>query len=176
VEINKYVLLARLATRFIGITEQGGDNKGQIVEWFQKQSGGPAAGEAWCCAFARSLIDWVDTMLAEEAPSSLIRTEGVLPLWRSAPDVAKSQSWQTGWLACWEHSPNGVASGKGHIGICIGGQPGTPTFTTVEGNTGPGAGVEREGDGIYRKDRTIGRIGDMVLLGFINPWWRSTPS
>jgi hypothetical protein len=43
-------------------------------------------------------------------------------------------------------------------------------FTTIEGNTGNGSGVVREGDGVYKRTRSINGAGTMVVMGFIDPF------
>jgi hypothetical protein len=43
--------------------------------------------------------------------------------------------------------------------------------TTIEGNTGDGAGVVREGDGVYVRERQMKvTSGSMQVLGFIRVW------
>lgn len=57
----------------------------------------------------------------------------------------------------------------GHIGIVI--HSSKTGVTTVEGNTSPptGSGVERDGDGVYRRSRTwssLGREGGFLMVDF----------
>ena len=40
----------------VGIREQGGNNKGPLVELMQKTVDGKAQAEAWCMAFVQSML------------------------------------------------------------------------------------------------------------------------
>ena len=44
-------LLIHEAKRWVGVTEVGGNNRGQVVEIFQKAVGGVANGQPWCMDF-----------------------------------------------------------------------------------------------------------------------------
>jgi len=47
-EIDRHKLLVHEAKRWVRFTESGGDNRGQVVEMFQRAVDGKAQGEAWC--------------------------------------------------------------------------------------------------------------------------------
>ena len=49
-EIRKRLLVLE-ASRWIGVSEVGGQNKGQLVEMFQKSADDKASKEPWCLAF-----------------------------------------------------------------------------------------------------------------------------
>lgn len=69
-------------------------------------------------------------------------------------------------LACWA---NGVAVGNfnGHIGLVIY-QTDYQRFKTIEANTGPGeSGSQREGNGVYYRDRRLDLDKTFKVVGFI---------
>ena len=47
----KMRLLVWSARLWVGMTEVGGNNRGQVVERFQRAVDGKASGEPWCAAF-----------------------------------------------------------------------------------------------------------------------------
>jgi hypothetical protein len=50
-------LLVAAATSFVGIGEEGGDNRGQVVELFLRQVRQPP-GQPWCAAFVHHVGYW----------------------------------------------------------------------------------------------------------------------
>ena len=171
-ESLKHRLLAYEASRWIGTKESGGDNKGQIVEMFQKATDGKAQGEAWCLAFAQFCINQVDCLYDEMTLSSNLRsqlkkTEHCLTLW-NASEAVRSQTPQVGHLVIWQHHQNGKATSSGHVGIIR--EVHADKVVTIEGNTGDGTGIVREGDQVALRERPLKDVGSMKLLGFIPVW------
>jgi len=168
----KEELLCFEAKRWQGFTETGGDNRGQVVEMFQKAVGS-ASGESWCVSFIQYCVKMVDALAAQcrlTSPvikNSLVSTESVLALWSGSPHAGVAPA--PGTIVLWEHYKDGKRTGLGHAGIVLSLAGGR--MTTIEGNTSPSnAVVERNGDGVYVKDRPIGDVGNMKLLGFIKAW------
>jgi hypothetical protein len=59
----------------------------------------------------------------------------------------------------------------GHTGIVIDVKLSDSTITTIEGNTGSsGTEVVREGDGVYKKVRSMHGTAKMQVKGYICPW------
>lgn len=146
------------AERWIGITERGGDNLGPDVEAFQRAVDGRAEGEPWCMAF-------VQFCLKQIGGGDIFPSEHCLTVWRKSPRELRLQAPEPGCLMFWQYE----GSAAGHVGIvkavvgcyCI----------TIEGNTGPGGAVEREGDGVYQKRRAIRpATGSMRVLGWMRCW------
>lgn len=171
----KEKILCFEAKRWQGVTEVGGDNKGQVVEMFQRIVG-DANGESWCVSFVQYCIRLVDSLnqeaqLSPIAKSTIPMTESVVQLWRTTPQALKGDA-QPGRIVLWEHTKNGSGTGLGHAGIVVGIGGGTSgnDLITIEGNTSPSTQIEREGDGVYLKRRPNGDLGSMKLLGFIKPW------
>lgn len=153
---------------WLGFTEQGGDNKGQMVEAFQRAVDNRAVGEAWCLAFVWFCIIKAEKLAAaiqHPATSHLHRTEHCMTMWRNSPPGLRVKEPQPGDLVIWNHE----GTDAGHVGI-ITGLRADGDLETVEGNTGPGTAVEREGDGVYAKIRNPSRTGKMVVQGFLRVW------
>lgn len=170
----KYRMLCYEASRWVGMTEVGGDNKGQVVELFQKVIGG-ANREAWCLSFVMYCIKSVDDCynfcrMGLYPDSPLKKTESTIDLWNSSSPLSKVNP-SAGKIVIWEHySSKGMRTGLGHAGIVIGFDT-DGALLTIEGNTSPSvAEINRNGDGVYKKRRPLGDVGTMKLLGFLDPW------
>lgn len=169
----KKKLLAFEAQKWVGVREMGGDNRGQIVEMFQKAVDGKAVGEPWCAAFTGFVIKTVDaTMKAlelDQGETQLVLSEHVMTLWNKAPEAAKSKTPEPGCLVCWQLYKDGKATGSGHVGVVVKVLD-SKQIETIEGNTNDGQGVERNGVGVYRRIRDIAGAGSMKVVGFLKPW------
>lgn len=160
-----------------GISEQGGDNQGYWVKRFQRTVDGKATGEPWCMAmvqFALRAVDQAVNEIAQQSlrPCELPKTEHCMTLWR-ASTAFHVEHLHPGCLAIWQHyDKNGNATEAGHVGVVIDLLP-SDAFLTIEGNTGGGAGIEREGDSVMLKRRPRGNVGRMHLVGFVSPYRRA---
>lgn len=161
--------IVEIARSLIGVKEEGGDNQGGTIEKFQKAVDGKAAGEPWCCCFVQFCVKTVDARL--DKSNVLPQTEHCVTLWNQTPSKARYRDPEIGFLAVWEEFKNGRPTGSGHVGIVVE-VVDDKRMKTIEGNTGPGVGIEREGDGVYEKNRASTRVeaGSLRLLGFIDPW------
>lgn len=158
--------LVELAKCYVGVREDG-PNHGELVEEFQKAVDGKAQGESWCACFVQYCVARVDEELGTQ--TSLAKSEHCLTIWgQSGNRIIEGEVAFPGCIAIWQHGN----SLNGHTGI-VTEIIDAETFRTVEGNTGPGAGVIREGDGVYERVRTRATQGGTVgmhLIGFIDPW------
>lgn len=160
----QYLVMA--AHSCLGVIEEGGDNKGAMVELFQSTCGTPQ-GQAWCLDFVQSMLAWVEQMTGLKSP--LNASEGVVPFWLGSPPVCRVTWPQPGDIVCYEFGTTGL----GHCGIVIGNVEQTATlkvWQTIEGNTGPSGIIEREGDGVYLKSRKRGGSDSFRELGFLRPF------
>lgn len=149
-----------LASFYVGVTESGGDNRGPLVEKFQKAVDGKALGEPWCMAFIQFLA--AETSLVHNGANRLWRSESCLDVWKNTPPSCKVPVAEEGAIVIYQHGNTRL----GHAGIVK--SILANEMTTVEGNTGQGLGVVREGDGVYLRARPIsGSIGQMQILGFL---------
>lgn len=167
-------LLVFEARRWVGMTEIGGNNRGQVVEMFQKAVDGISSGEPWCMSFVQFCIEMVDNTYDAMFQQSYLRsplkkTEHCMTLWQDSQHhviIARPGS-----LAIWQYWKNGSPTSSGHVGIV------TEVITepqdhirTIEGNTGGGSEIEREGDGVYEKVRSREGGTRMKLMGFLSVW------
>lgn len=160
--INLPGALIAEATKWIGVMEKGGPNKGPEVERFQKAVDGKAQGESWCMSFVQFCVMEVEKR--SEVDSPLFRSEHCLTVWNKSPLYLRLPA-DPGSLVIWRHGD----TASGHVGIVERiGKGGL--LHTIEGNTGAGAGVVREGDGVYRRQRNPKGEGTMRVVGFLSPW------
>lgn len=159
--------LARVAESYVGVIELGGDNRGPEVEEFQKSVNGKAEGQSWCMDFVQYCVEKAGAKFNWRP--TLFKSEGVLEVWQKSRGCAQAQIPKRGLIAIW--IMNGTQSG--HCGIVISVSKDGTLFETVEGNTGPGKDVIREGDGVYEKTRHLAARSNMErrgmrLLGFLD--------
>ncbi|MCK7507729.1 MAG: CHAP domain-containing protein [Desulfobacterales bacterium] len=160
--MDPYSTLINTAAGFVGVTEEGGDNRGPWVEEFQKAVDGVANHESWCCCFASYCLKQTAYLLDRVLDLNL--SEHCLTFWNHNIH-AQRDFVEPGFLVVWKHG-NGP---NGHIGI-VESVNGDGTITTIEGNTSDSSSVERNGDGVYRKVRSLTPKGSMKIVGFIDPW------
>lgn len=151
--------LLNVARSYIGVREQGGNNRGRQVEEFQRAIGG-AAAEPWCMSFAQYCIKAAES--ATQANSQVTQSEHCLTVWNGSPSELRRSRPEPGSLVIWRHGN----SRSGHVGI-VEAVNSDGTFTTIEGNTSDSSGINREGDGVYRKQRDMDGAGDMRVVGFL---------
>lgn len=158
--------LLSFAQSFIGVTERGGDNRGPEVEKFQKAVDGKASREAWCMCFVQYCLEEVEKKLQKN--HGVFPSEHCLTVWNGTHPSMKHSSPQPGDIVIWQYFKNGKATASGHTGIVL--SVNDTKMVTVEGNTGPGLEVVREGDGVYKKVRSIKGSAKMKVVGFIRPF------
>jgi hypothetical protein len=116
----------------------------------------------------QTLEAFADQELATTVYGEAKGGEHCMTVWNNSDEAALSTEPQVGSIVIWNH----VGTPNGHTGIVVGlNEDGT--FDTIEGNTGPGRNVERNGDGVYRKRRKLvfqGKPKSMVVVGFIDPF------
>jgi hypothetical protein len=151
--------LQLLAKFYEGVHEAGGNNRGPMVEAFQRAVDGRAIGEAWCMAFVQFCVREVER--AHGLTSRIRRSEGCLDVWEKTPVELRLEKPEPGCLVIWQHGK----SWQGHVGIVQ--SVGVGVIDTTEGNTGPVVGVQREGDGVYARRRSKIGEGEMRVKGFL---------
>lgn len=150
------------AKKWIGVKERGA-NSGPEVERFQRSVDGVAQGEPWCMAFVQyciSQVEWRDRV-----DSPVFKSEHCLTVWNRSPEVLRMKHPAPGAIVIWQHG----SSSRGHTGI-VSRVIDTNWFETIEGNTSGRPGIDREGDGVFEKARTVGGAGDMRVVGFLRPF------
>lgn len=164
VEVDFQQQLILEAKRWVGVREKGGDNKGKEVELFQKAVDGKAQGESWCLGFVQFCV------LKVLRETTLYKTEHCLTLWNKTPKEYRLEAPIPGAIMVWQHA----GTSSGHVGIVT--RVAGDNINTIEGNTGDGAGVVREGDGVYERTRSKKGTTSMQVLGWIKPYqeWSRT--
>ena len=168
----KQRLLVHESKRWVRFIESGGNNKGQVVEMFQKAVDGKAVGEPWCMSFMQYCIMQVDSIFATIYPeysdhkSKIYQTEHCMTAWRMSPVDCRSHDPIEGAVTIWQKG----STSQGHTGAVASYKEGDEYFYSVEGNTGPGKFVTREGDGVFLKKRPLGPVGNMEIVGFLLTW------
>lgn len=177
----KKALFLHEAERWKGVTEVGGDNKGELVSLFQKAVDGKAKGEAWCMAWVMFCALEVDSIyekcLAEplmdsSIPMMLFKAEHCLTVWNRSPPEAKIFNPAPGDIIIWQFYKNGLASASGHVGI-VKKIIDADKLITIEGNTSSLVpGIDRDGNGIYEKIRRYktNSKDTMQVKGFLRLW------
>ena len=166
----KEKLLIHEARRWVGITEQDGNNRGQLVQLFQKSAGGLAQGEPWCMAFVQYCVQQVDQLVNDCLEPALPKTllpkgEHCLAVWNQSQNLRLDKP-KPGSLCVWQHGN----TASGHIGVVVDVNP-DRSIMTIEGNTSPGSqGNQREGGGVWLKCRDLNAIGELKVKGFLAVW------
>ena len=163
---DKQQAVIDIATKFVGVHEVG-YNDGPEIEVFQSIISKPMH-QSWCCDFVQYCVHEVDKKLGSK--TILFPTESCHFLWVKTPQEARILIPEPGCLQVWAHYNGDVPTGLGHVGIVREVLP-DQFLTTIEGNTSPGPGIERQGDGVYIKRRPVKvTTGDMRTVGFLIPW------
>ena len=111
-------------------------------------------------SFVQSMVAYAEFKTGIK--STLFSSEHCLTTWSkaSAEDRVKKIP-APGAIVIWQHGK----TQNGHTGFVM--EYGSKTMETVEGNTGASF---RDGDGVYQKNRSISKDGDMKVVGFIIPF------
>ena len=157
-----YDKLIAEASKWVGIQEKGGDNKGPEVEMFQKYVDGKAEGESWCLCFVQYCLGQVET--SEKIRTRLFKTEHVMTMWNKTPQELRLNKPKEGCIVVW----NFKGTTSGHCGVITKVLP--EKIETIEGNTSNSLDVDREGDGVYKKERSLNTKGKMKIVGFLDPF------
>lgn len=161
---NYNLQLIEEAKKWIGVHEDKskGDNCGKEVEMFQKAVDGKAQKESWCMAFVQFCIKQVEQK--NKIQCLVFKSEHCLTVFReSQSKVVKDP--QPGDLIIWRFGN----TSNGHVGI-IEKLLGEGRCMTIEGNTSNSQSVEREGDGVFSKNRSLKGSEQMRVVGFIRPF------
>lgn len=151
-------LLCLVALSCVGVKEVGGDNRGPMVELFQSVVSSPK-GQSWCADFVQSCIAYVEAVKGVQSP--LTDADFVLKLWDDNRAYHAVTPPRRGDLILWRFGD----TIQGHCGIVLGGD--SLRYQTVEGNTSDSTGIDRNGDGVYPKNRAKGGSSTFRELGFL---------
>jgi hypothetical protein len=174
---QRQAALAAMAQHFVGVHEEGGNNRGPMVEKFQRAVDGAAQREPWCMAFVQYCLRAVDElaeMLGDKAKHVLPPSELTTFVYGHAPVWARIDAPELGAVVVWAKlGTGGELTTRGHCGIVAATvqAPAGMNLITIEGNTAPGdAGEQREGDGVYVRGRALGELPGFRRMGYLRPW------
>ena len=163
---DKHIKLIETARKYIGTHhDKMGDNL--ITGWLAnvgcslKTNG---TYTPYCAGF-------VISMLKEAGfENKVFQSASSLAIWNKTPKQLRVSKAYKGCLFVWD-----FGGGRGHIGFCDNVLP-NDKMTTIEGNTTnpkiPTSETERNGGWVVARERSykIGMIGNIKLLGFIDPY------
>jgi len=158
--------LVDLASSFVGITEEGRDNDGEMVRMFQATLG-TVDREPWCLAFVMYCVMELDRRFKSQ--TILYPTESSQILWLKTPQVARVMFPEPGAIAIWTNYINGKPTSRGHVGIVKSIGP-DGFMDTVEGNTKMPNTRAMDGVLFRRRHALPMATGDFRLTGFLLPF------
>lgn len=149
----KMFLLTALAAN--GVSEIG-DNRGPLIELFQSTIGKPE-GEPWCMSFIQSCVAYVESFGFK---SAVFPSEHCLTVWTNSTTRRPIEP-TAGDMVIYRLGD----STRGHAEIIT--AVNARTYSTIGGNTSDSAEIEREGEGVFQKERLRGGYKTMRELGFL---------
>lgn len=162
-------LLVLESLRYLNVREVG-KNGGQYVETFQKFCD-INAGDPWCAAFVHYIVSAVIAQIKIIEGSNYIidlhKSASCVVTWNKTPSYMRIAKPIEGCIVVWKKKGTML----GHIGI-VTQVPSDDYFYTIEGNTSDSLSINRDGDGVFLKKRSMNSYGSMELLGFIDPFIR----
>jgi hypothetical protein len=150
---GRQIVMIAMGESMRGVHEQGGNNRGKDVAVYQRVTN--TVGQAWCASF----VSWC----YQQAGIPLHDANGFAAV-KTLRNWAKT-------AGHWRPRDDGYMPPEGsiviytfsHTGILV--AAGESSDTTVEGNTGAGAGgSQRDGDGVYRRTRVHTIIAGYVVI------------
>lgn len=142
-----------------GVHEEGGNNAGAWIRKYLHEAGIEVPA-AWCAASITAWSNWAANLLGVLNPLDEVVQEGLVQSFYNWGQqrglIVPLAAARPGDLVCYRF-PGGTANAWNHLGILAAKLDGG-RIRTVEGNTSPGVGAtkaerEREGDGVYVRER-----------------------
>ena len=149
------------AMKYQGVHESGGNNRGPQIDIWEAAFG--LKGLSWCMMFQQEMIKAVTAKTGVK--SRIHRSAGCMDVWDGSPADMKFPTPQAGDLIIWRHG----GTSSGHVGL-VTKVLDAHSVETIEGNTSSASHVERNGDGVYVKTRSLAGQGDMRVVGFVRVW------
>jgi hypothetical protein len=162
-------LMLMAAQACVGIREQGGNNKGPMVQLIQETIGS-AVAEAWCMAFVQTCVAYAEVKTGKKSP--LYPSEHCMSVWLKTPKSARVKVKPLrGAIAIWNYPPGQ----SGHTGILDAYDDARKgKMNLIEGNTEKGLSkkglIERDGGGVYYTERANVGSPKMKLIGYLKPF------
>lgn len=144
-----------------GVHNEGGNDRGPMVELFQSVVGKPCR-QPWCLDFVQGMLAYAEARTGRA--SALPATELCMAMWNQGKGYGAVFSPRPGDIILWRFG----ATIEGHCGIILSSD--SLRYRTIEGNTSDTQEIERLGDGVWRKNRARGGSKTFVELGFLRPF------
>jgi len=165
--VNPMSCFLEAADACVGVMEEGGEGKGQLVEAFQKTVE-VGYQQDWSMAFIQAMAAYVEDRFCMK--SNILLTECALLFWEDMPRssrVPRGKAPQPGDIVIYQFG----SSSKGHAGIVV--KSFLRALETIEGCAIPSGVMERDGKGVARRIRAMGGTSTMQLVGFIRIEFRA---
>lgn len=141
---------------------EDGENTGERIRRYLENTDPPIPTAApWCAAFIQYVTDVPALYAGSFNPLNDVRQEALVEsyvAWAVDEGLEGLRAWQvrSGDLVAFQFG----ASRWNHLGIVVRPPDQAGQFVTIEGNTSPGVGLtdeerEREGEGVYQKERWL---------------------
>jgi hypothetical protein len=155
-------LFVLAAEACVGIVEKGA-NSGPMVSLIQDTVGGQDH-VPWCMSLVQTCLAYAEVKTGKKSP--IYVSEHCLSVWNKTKEEQRVKLTPLpGAIIIWQHGK----SMSGHVGIVRGCDE--KLVLTVEGNTSSdNTKVQREGDGVYFKNRSKFSQGSMKVLGYLKPF------
>jgi hypothetical protein len=159
----KHVLIARLihhAEGYLGTKEDNFSNRSVVIDKLNAFVRNPL-GSSYCLAGLLKCLGQAADEMQLDFPE-LPMTGHCKKFWNECPAELKHQAPAAGDFAIW------IFKGTilGHAGLVTAVLPGG-RMETIEFNTREAQAVVREGDGVYRRNRSVAGSGAMPVLGYV---------
>lgn len=159
--------IMRLAAEcLVGVREEGGNNRGPLVELIQDVIGEPGEYWPWCMSFVQVCIGYAEEKTGIASP--IFVSEHVMTVWNKTDKRLRcTVDPLPGAIIIWRKED----TEQGHTGILT--SFGPIKMTAIEGNTESGIAngkVERDGGGVYHTERNRKGTGQMSVVGFLKPF------
>ena len=160
------------ASRWIGTSEIGGNNKGQLVERFRAAIKGTMPGSSWCASFVHFCINAVDgacdaaDLIGQK--SKIYKSASCMEIWSNSPMAIRSTFARQGNLIVWQKYDGDEPTQFGQIGIVADDLLENNTLKTIEANV-PDK-ITPSVDSVQTRYRSPIKDGKLRVLGFLKPW------
>ncbi len=161
--------LISIAKTYVGTTSDGVTPNPKISA-FRETLGNPDSGQSWCMDFVMFCINQVETETS--TASYLFKSQSVLEVWNKSPKMTRLNAPIPGSIMIWQMWKDSNPTVFGHTGIVttvseIG------FVDTIEGNTSAPSDanqIDRQGNGVWVKKRTLKGSPSMKVCGWLLPW------
>lgn len=165
----KFQRLITIANSYVGTVSSSLTPNPQVAQ-FREVLGNPDNGQSWCMDFVLFCINQVETEFSQ--PAYLFKSQSVLEVWNKSPKMIRLEAPTPGSIMIWQMWKDNKPTVFGHTGIvCAVSEVGF--VDTIEGNTSAPSDadqIDRQGNGVWVKKRTLKGSSSMRVCGWLLPW------